>query len=221
MSQNQKKSTKKPIGKLKKETAKYHHGDLRNLVLQKSCEFLESFGVHNLSLRDIAAEIGVSHTAPYRHFPKKMDLLLAITALGFKELRDTLREAWEISEEPSEKLKKSGENYIRLAWRNPRRTELMFSGEVIPEGPISIDLAKYGEEAYYELFRVVQYGQEKGVFQKDINTDAMAMTVWSSVHGFAVLNERYIKSEDPAVRERVEMQMSLLLILVIDGIRNL
>ncbi|MDZ4726070.1 MAG: TetR/AcrR family transcriptional regulator [Leptospira sp.] len=212
--------TKKAKSKGQLIEANYHHGDLRNLVLIKSCEFLEARGVYNLSLRDVAAAIGVSHTAPYRHFPKKIDLLYAITSLGFKELRDTLRDAWNLSDDPIVKLNQAGENYIRLAWKNPRRTELMFSGEIYLEGPVPEELSIVGREAYMGLYDIIALGQERGVFKKDDDAETLSMSVWSAVHGFANLNERNIRSakteEDV---KKIEQQLVALLRLIQIGIK--
>ncbi|MCZ8155469.1 MAG: TetR/AcrR family transcriptional regulator [Leptospira sp.] len=203
----------------KRETS-YHHGDLRNLVLKVAGENLETKGVHNLSLRDVAAEIGVSHTAPYKHFPRKLDLLHALTTLGFLELRDTLTEASSESANAFEKLRKAGENYIKLMWKYPRRTELMFGGEVYHEGQLPEDLQVAGEEAYLALYHIVEYGQLKNDFRKDVDTESLSMSVWSGVHGFAVLNERNIKNAKTKIeKEKLDLQMKNLLEMLMIGIR--
>jgi AcrR family transcriptional regulator len=199
----------------------YHHGDLRNLVLKQSQEMLEADGVHNLSLRDVALAIGVSHTAPYRHFPRKIDLLYALTTQGFLDLRDSMNEAWNESEDSFVKLKRSGENYIRLLWRNPRRSELMFSGEVNLEGELPIELRTAGEEAYMGIFRIVQYGQSRGDFKESQDPESMSMSVWSAVHGFAVLNERDLKNaKSNEELSKIENQMKDLLRMIEIGIRK-
>jgi AcrR family transcriptional regulator len=199
----------------------YHHGDLRNLVLKVSGEFLEEKGVHNLSLRDVASAIGVSHTAPYRHFPRKIDLLYALTTQGFLELRDTLLRAWEESEDSFLKLKKAGENYIRLMWMHPRRTELMFSGEIYMDGPVPEELNVAGKEAYFALYHIVEYGQNKGDFKTDADAENISMAVWSAVHGFAVLNEKFLKqAKSKEDKAKIEDQMAILLKMIEIGIQT-
>lgn len=61
----------KPSPSSSAKASGYHHGNLREKVLEHSKKVLETTGVSSLSLRDIANDLGVSHTAPYRHFPKK------------------------------------------------------------------------------------------------------------------------------------------------------
>ena len=53
--------------------ARYHHGDLERAILETATQMLERSGIAELSLRDIAKQIGVSHQAPYKHFASKAD----------------------------------------------------------------------------------------------------------------------------------------------------
>ena len=64
----------------------YHHGDLHEQILCAACELLEENNISSLSLRAVAKKVGVSHTAPYRHFKDKESLLAGIAALGYDEL---------------------------------------------------------------------------------------------------------------------------------------
>ncbi|TGM56164.1 TetR/AcrR family transcriptional regulator [Leptospira biflexa] len=200
----------------------YHHGNLREEVLEHSRNVLEKTGVSSLSLRDIAQDLGVSHTAPYRHFPKKMDLLQALVAQGFKELALAMKEAWDHSEDPLEKIRKAGERYIYLLLNNPRRTELMFGGEIYVSGdPISEDLRECGNEAYMGMFRIVEYGQNQLVLKKSVPTATLMMSFWSGVHGFAVLNERKWKQiqSNEEEKQSFEKEVGQILEIMIEGTR--
>ncbi|TGL17471.1 TetR/AcrR family transcriptional regulator [Leptospira yanagawae] len=217
-------SSKSTSGKPKDlvEPSSYHHGNLREDVLEHSRHVLEKTGVSSLSLRDIAKDLGVSHTAPYRHFPKKMDLLQALVAEGFRELAGAMKRAWEYSEDPLEKIRKAGEEYIYLLLKNPRRTELMFGGEIYVSGdPISDELREYGNDAYMGMFRIVEYGQNQLVLKKSVPTATLMMSFWSGVHGFAVLNERKWKSIQSSEGEKESFQKEVLQILeiMIEGTR--
>ncbi|TGN17326.1 TetR/AcrR family transcriptional regulator [Leptospira idonii] len=195
----------------------YHHGDLRNTLLVRSESILEEKGVGALSLRDVASELGVSHAAPYRHFPRKIDLLFALAARGFSDLSDAMQKSWSVSEDPLEKLKASGRAYIMLVLDHPRRTELMFGGDIqCEEAPD--DLKKIGQEAYLGLYRIVEFGQKEGVLKKTVPTPSLSMSVWSAVHGFAVLNERtWREAKTSEAKKRMEEQIDILLRIVIDG----
>ncbi|WP_246047592.1 TetR/AcrR family transcriptional regulator [Leptospira ilyithenensis] len=212
---------KKKENKTSKQTSEsYHHGDLRNMVLLHSEAILEEKGVQALSLRDVASDLGVSHSAPYRHFPSKLDLLFALATRGFSDLRDAMDLAWKENEGAIPKLNAAGAAYIHLVLLHPRRTELMFGGEVNCDMEPPDDLQQVGKEAYMGLYRIVEMGQADNVFRNDFTTETLAMSVWSAVHGFAVINERYwrlTKTEEE--REIIQKQMNSLLEIVVHGIR--
>lgn len=170
----------------KQSSDSYHHGDLKKAIILKSEEILEKTGIEGLSLRDIAADLGVSHAAPYRHFPKKIDLLFNLAIRGFADLAEQMRLAWESSEDPVERLRSSGTRYVKLALKHPRRTELMFGGTLACEAEVPEELQSISKESFMGLFRIIEDGQNKGVFRGG-NTLDLSFTLWSLVHGFAVL----------------------------------
>src|SRR5262245_57255125 len=67
---------------------RYHHGDLRNALIQAGKTLLAEEGVAGLELRKVARAAGVSHAAPYRHFADKQALLAAIAEDGFYQLTE-------------------------------------------------------------------------------------------------------------------------------------
>ncbi|TGK36063.1 TetR/AcrR family transcriptional regulator [Leptospira gomenensis] len=178
-------ASKKKTGK-KRISDSYHHGDLKKAILTKSEEILEKFGIEGLSLRDIAADLGVSHAAPYRHFPRKVDLLFTLAIRGFSDLAEEMRQAWESSDDPIERLRSAGSRYVKLAIAHPRRTELMFGGTLACESDAPAELLSVGKEAFFGLFRIVEDGRQRGVFRDEDAYD-LSFSLWSTVHGFAVL----------------------------------
>ncbi|AOP35521.1 hypothetical protein A0128_17750 [Leptospira tipperaryensis] len=172
---------------LEKQTPEsYHHGDLKKAIILKSEEILEKKGIEGLSLRDIAADLGVSHAAPYRHFPRKIDLLFILAIRGFSDLAEEMRLAWESSDEPIERLRSSGSRYVKLALKHPRRTELMFGGTLACESEVPEELQTISKESFMGLYKIIEDGQNRGVF-KSGDTLGFSFTLWSLVHGFAVL----------------------------------
>jgi len=94
----------------------YHHGDLRAALLQAAGEILEKEGLEALSLREVARRAGVSHNAPYRHFPDRDSLLAALAAQGVDLLKAELDQRAEGS---------MGLGYVEFALANPQRFRLM------------------------------------------------------------------------------------------------
>src|SRR5258708_14598981 len=102
----------------------YHHGDLPAALLKAAGKALEQEGIASLSLRDAARRAGVSHNAPYRHFPHREALLAALAAEGFAILAERLlgRQGPEL-----------GGAYVQFPLPPPQRFRLMFGG-VSPTG---------------------------------------------------------------------------------------
>jgi AcrR family transcriptional regulator len=125
----------------------YHHGDLRQVVLQKAAEVLEKEGLDALSLREVARRAGVSHNAPYRHFPDRDSLLVALVEEGFQMLLEAL------ARRPRREM---GEAYVDFALSHPQRFRLMFGGRVKLANPdrrayegLKQSFADLGEDAQY------------------------------------------------------------------------
>ena len=71
----------------------YHHGDLRRTVIDTAIAMLDERAGPQFTLREVARRAGVSHAAPYKHFPDKAALLTEIALIGLDRLRDALRAA--------------------------------------------------------------------------------------------------------------------------------
>ncbi len=166
-------------------SGRYHHGNLRLQVVECADRMLEESGIENLSLRDVAVKLGVSHGAPYRHFPKKIDLLFAVAERGFCALADAMEAAFKRST-PAARLQESGIRYVKLAVSHPARTQLMFSNTIqCHEAPAS--LQSEGNRAFRGLLNIIADGQKRGAFLKTPDAQTLALSAWSMVHGMAAL----------------------------------
>ncbi|MEM7704771.1 MAG: TetR/AcrR family transcriptional regulator [Pseudomonadota bacterium] len=97
-----------------KET--YHHGDLRRAVIERAAEIIDDEGVEALSLRSIARDLGVSHSAPNRHFKSKAELLAALATEAYEQARDASIAASEACEGSAiAKLNAMGRGFLRWA----------------------------------------------------------------------------------------------------------
>jgi AcrR family transcriptional regulator len=164
----------------------YHHGDLRNALLQAALTTLETQGWHELSLRDVARQAGVSHTAPYRHFESKEALLAAIAESGYALLADAMEAAVKAAPgDVTAQLRGTGRAYVKLALQRPALFRLMFSGAIcsIPADGTFGEVAK---RSFSLLVRTIAEGQATGVLRPGPPEQA-ALSAWSMVHGLALL----------------------------------
>jgi AcrR family transcriptional regulator len=102
--------------------SRYHHGDLRQALLERAAEVIQSKGIEALSLRGLARDLGVSHGAPNRHFSSKAALLTAMATDGYTQLiAATLEAANRVGTDPWVRLNAMGQGFIHWALDNPAR----------------------------------------------------------------------------------------------------
>lgn len=98
----------------------YHHGDLRQAMLDRAAVVIQSKGIEALSLRGLARDLGVSHAAPNRHFKNKTHLLTAMATDGYTRLKEaTLTAAGTVTDDPWVRLNAMGQGYLHWALDNP------------------------------------------------------------------------------------------------------
>lgn len=164
----------------------YHHGDLRNALIQAGLELLAESGAATLDLRKVARKAGVSHTAPYRHFADKQALVAAITEEGFQGLAARIQASLQKAPDDAvTQLQAVAVAYVGFANENPWLMREMYSG-------LTIEHAAYPElyEATKKVFKlyaeVIRRGQESGSII-DGEPSALAGVLGSLLHGVAVL----------------------------------
>lgn len=164
----------------------YHHGNLEAALVEAATSLIEERGPAALSLREAARSVGVSHTAPYRHFPNKQALLEAIAIKGFRDLSDALDTVLEQHpHDARQQLVAGGAAYVVEAVSHPRRAQLMFGGVLEQTSPTD-DLKGAAESAFTRCIAIIQNGQQQGIFRQG-STRGMVLTFWASSHGLAML----------------------------------
>ncbi len=168
-----------------KSKPNYHHGNLRQALIDAAIQFIRHYGAEKMSLRAIAREVGVSQSAPYRHFEDKNALVSAIASQGFELLRDDMRRNFQENKgEPLKALKLTGISYVTFAYHHPEMYRLMF-GQRSSQFDGS-ELKSTHSEGYCVLREIIDLGKESGTF-RPYDTDMLALAAWSTVHGVSSL----------------------------------
>lgn len=164
----------------------YHHGDLRNALIAAGREMLIEEGVAELDLRKVARRVGVSRTAPYRHFADKRALLAAIAEDGFRDLTTVVQEALaEAGPSARARLTQLLTAYVRFGLAHPARMREMFSGLTIDRMAYP-DLYAASKAAFAPLLRTIAEGQARGELRV-MDVEAAAIVCWSQMHGLTML----------------------------------
>lgn len=163
----------------------YHHGNLRQELMDLAEQHLINEGIGELSLRALAREIGVSQTAPYRHFKDKNALLAALATEGFRRFFEFCVPS-ESEPRADISLLYFGLGYVQFAKTHTEMFHLMFGPVLQPRNDYP-ELFAAGREAIYKVRAGVERGYKTGVLRELDDVASMAHTVWAAVHGVATL----------------------------------
>ena len=194
----------------------YHHGDLRTALIEAAAAMISEGGAASVTMRAIGGRLGVSRAAPYRHFPDKTSLLVAVAVEGFKRLNRRLG-AGDTGVPPQssvERLRRMGEEYVRFALEHPAHYRLMYGKEALARQD-QPELREAAGALLENLVQVIRVHQQQGEIERG-DPRAQAYVAWSAVHGLAsLLIERQI---DPSVDVNELIQQSTRTLL--DGMRD-
>ena len=164
-------------------------------------KIISKSGLLNFTLREVAAKVGVSHTATYKHFRNKQALLAFIAETGFNDLVGRTKEKIKKAKSPEEKLFFYGEVYIAFAIEKPEHFKVMF-GEVMMNAPDYSDLLSICTESFMLLTSILEEIQISGKLKTRTVMDG-TISAWSVVHGLATLYTEhqlyFLKETDPKI----------------------
>ena len=193
-------------------TDTYHHGDLRQALVQAALELAAEDKDWNFSLREVARRAGVSHNAPYNHFSRKRDLLDAAAVAGHYPLRSELTAAVAKIADPRAALSKTSSAYVSFGIKNPTLYRLMFS--VAPSGPDwrpEEVLATECVAARAALENILRRGARIGIFDPSFarkpELQTAALYTWAVVHGLTMLAIDGLASVERLSIERITQKV--------------
>jgi AcrR family transcriptional regulator len=165
----------------------YHHGSLRETLLEVGEALIAEKGVEAFTLRECARRAGVSHGAPAHHFGDATGLLSELAAIGFEEL-DALMTRYraEGAPEPYAQFVATGRAYVDYALQHPARFQLMFRGEKLRLE--SERLRTAADRTFGQLVQTLSVlPRRRGHEATALGLGEQAGLAWAIVHGVASL----------------------------------
>ncbi|HMQ92214.1 MAG TPA: TetR/AcrR family transcriptional regulator [Amaricoccus sp.] len=161
------------------------HVDLREACVDEAMRIIRDVGIEGLSLREVARRLGVSHQAPYRHYPSRDHLLAEVVDRCFRGFDAFLAEV-AATDDPRADLQTMGMRYLEFARTHPLEYRLMF-GARLPDPGQHPKMMEKGCGAFDQL-----RGCLARVIDAPVEAPAVtleAMFVWSTIHGLASIYE--------------------------------
>lgn len=170
----------------RKAEGKFHHGDLPGALLTAASALIAERRSAEFSLREVAERVGVSHTAAYRHFASKRDLLAELACRGFQRLHREMLADRAQAKSPEAALSRMGMGYVSFALAEPGAYRIMFHVDLCATGAHPT-LEKAAYDGFAEMVSVIAEGQAAGQFRQDRRPEELATALWSAQHGYASL----------------------------------
>jgi AcrR family transcriptional regulator len=194
----------------------YHHGSLREALLEAGLMLLREKGPHDFSMRELAERVSVTRTAPAHHFQDKNGLLAALVTQGYRKLVDRRLEALQgLRADAREKMIVSALAYVRFALDEPALFSLMFS-TIIKDRDRYADLVVAQRTAYYMLD---DFMSELGLRYRSPDTEPVfAYGLWSLMHGISTLKINQPGAPSTIAKHSTERLVRDLVGTFLDGI---
>jgi AcrR family transcriptional regulator len=176
----------------------YHHGDLRDALVQAALREAEQGGPEAISLKALAKELGVSQPAPYRHFADRDALLQAVTAEAFRQFNAILREAIDKLSTRS-KLSRFAQTALEFGLRRNGMYRLMFASRTMACAEKDSELHVAAYEALALLIESLE-APAVGLLR-----ERHALQVWAALHGVISLAEQGLLTGQVAKITREEL----------------
>src|SRR5262245_46766036 len=165
--------------------APYHHGDLKRALIDTALAMVTEEGTWSFTLREVARRAGVSHAAPYNHFPDKAALLAEVAALGFQALAREMEGAGRRARSARQALLGIATAYVRFGVENPAHYRLMFGPELADKERYPV-LQQASDATFAKLTAALERGQAAGELRRG-SVREQALAAWSLVHGLTTL----------------------------------
>jgi AcrR family transcriptional regulator len=168
----------------------YHHGHLRQALIAAARALITETQDWTFSLREVARRAGVSHNAPYNHFPDKRDMLAAIAADGFETLRERTLLASGNAASACDALAACAHAYVQNGVENPALYRLMFGSALARSNQWPAEARDAGKRAKTVLDDIIVRGARSGEFavcpESPEELSGAALSLWSAVHGLTM-----------------------------------
>lgn len=171
--------------KPKQISGRYHHGNLRQAMIEATLVLAEESGLERVSLREVARRLGVSSGAPFRHFRDRQALMTAIAEEATRQLRIRVeRDQLTAPAAAVEKLRCLGHSFLAWAWSHPTQFKLVSSRQLF-DFNASESLAHHFGAVRNLTLSLIQQAQSQGQLSDRQTPEQIGLALRASAYGLA------------------------------------
>ena len=187
-----------PLRPVRKSINAYHHGDLRDALVQAALQQVEQAGPEAISIKALAKQLGVSQPAPYRHVADREALLAAVTAEAFRQFSAGLRESIRKPSRRS-KLSRLAQATLSFGLRRNGIYRLMFASRIMACAAKGSELHNAATETFGLVLEALE-APAVGLLR-----ERHALQIWAALHGVVMLAEQGLLTGQVARMTREEL----------------
>jgi AcrR family transcriptional regulator len=166
----------------------YHHGNLREALVQAALDMIAQRGLAGLAIAEIARALGVSPAAPYRHFRDRNALIAEVARRGFERLAADLEAAWSSGRPDAvTAIERCGRAHLTFAQRDPAAYAAMFDPGTEANAAGDAALQQASDDAFAVLRRAADAACARAKPGRAPPAQMVALHIWSLSHGIASL----------------------------------
>lgn len=164
----------------------YHHGNLRQALIDAGIKIINRHGEENLSLRKVASACNVSHAAPYAHFKDKDELIEEIKSTVTERFMNALEKSVKDSPDTQTALVNMGKAYVLFFIDNPDYFKFLFGSQNVT-AHLNLDKNYKNDYPPFMLLKntYLKYIKENGTENFTEDQELELLSLWSHVHGLA------------------------------------
>lgn len=169
------------VGMASKKTDRYHHGALREALLAEAMKILDAEGVDAVTIRAVAREVGVSHTAPANHFASRSALLTALATAAFRQVDAAVAQRLRSTRaQRRDRIRVFADELLAFGLKHPQRYRLMWRRDLLEE---DAELQAAMDGLYDQLIAELQAQAGK----PKLSAHTLAVALWSMTHGYVLM----------------------------------
>lgn len=188
----------------RKKRGSFHHGNLREALLDAAFQILDESGPDAITIREVARRTGVSHAAPVNHFKDRKCLMTAVATKLFEELAAVIEKRLSRSKPiASEQAGAFAKGLIAYGLSNPNRYQLLWRRDLVDNSDRNLQAAM--DAIYDQLIAKIETSRKK----KKYDQHTVAIALWSLAHGYVSMRAdgNFEPKRDTVTRQKREDAM--------------